>query len=125
MFPRPGIRHIVSIGAAVVLVPIILNYGFGYISTVERIGNGEDVAPTAMQDAVKDGIPPGQTQQEAERVLGSNSTPVASDTPGTTCRGYPFGKTRNHLVVCYKTVGSDGNEQFIVTDSRVAAGKLG
>lgn len=115
---------IVSVGSLLVLVPIILNMGFGYIDTIARIGDGEDVSPTYMQDAATQGIKPGQTSQQVEQVLGRNSEPVPSDTPGERCKGYPMKGTGQHMVICYaiRPVGPAGEQRWLVTRSYLKAG---
>lgn len=112
-----GIKAAVSIGAAIVLVPLILNMGLGYIDTIERIGDGEEVSSTNMLDAAKNGIKPGATSEEAEKVLGHNTTAVASDRAGENCKRYALGDTGKGMVVCYSTQGTGANQHWLVTRS--------
>lgn len=120
-FPSMSFRVLAPIGAAVVLVPVILNMGFGYIDTITRIGDGEEVEPTYMLESGEQGIRPGQTSEQAEKVLGQQSVPVASTVPGERCRGYALSATHKQLVVCYATrpTGPGGEQRWVVTSSRV------
>jgi hypothetical protein len=118
-----GGPSVLSIGAAIVLVPMILNYGFGYIDTVDRVGNGEDVEATAMLDAGSYGIRPGQTSQQAERVLGADAMTVASSKAGERCRGRSLKPLPQQLIVCFgeQPAASDGSPRWVVTRAWVGA----
>lgn len=109
-----GVRSVVSIGLAVVLVPVILNLGFGYFDTIERIGEGEDVAPTNMMDAPTKGIKPGTTSERVEQLLGGTQfTEAAATTPGERCRGYDTGVANQVLAVCF----GEQNGRWLVTSA--------
>lgn len=118
-------RAVLPIAMAIVLVPMILNYGMGYISTVDRIGNGEDVSSQEILGAGTQGIPLGETQEQAEKVLGTNSVSVPSKNAGETCRGYELAQTKQHLVLCYAKRETSAGPRMVVTSSRIDIGKLG
>ena len=106
LMARGLIRSVVSIGLAIVLVPVILNLGFGYFDTVERIGEGEDVAPTNMMDAATSGIRPGTTSDRVDQVFAKRGfRELTSETPGERCRGYDVGVAHQVLAVCMREQG--------------------
>lgn len=114
MFGRSVLRSVMSIGLAIVLVPVILNLGFGYFDTIERVGDGEDVSPTNMMDAPTQGIRPGTTSERVEQLLaGRNARQLDGTTPGERCSGYDTGVAKQVLAVCYTEQGG----RWIVSSS--------
>src|SRR3990167_3507684 len=115
--PAHVFKTAIVAGSALIIVPVILNLGIGYVDTIERIGNGEDVPATNMLDAATQGVRPGQTSEQAEKVLGHITTPVASDRPGERCQRYALAKLPAGMVVCYETRMIGGEQRWVVSRS--------
>lgn len=114
-------RNVVSIGAAIVLVPLILNFGLGYIDTIDRIGRGEDVTSEQVLDAGTKGIRPGDTSARVEQLLGSKWEAHATEVAGETCRAYPLTDAAGRLVVCFGTAGTADEARWKVTRAELDA----
>lgn len=115
------LRNVLSIGVAVAAVPLILNFGFGYIDTIDRVGRGEEVTGEEIVDAGTEGIRPGQTSAQVEQLLGSKWEARAAKAPGETCRAYPLTDAAGSLVVCFGTSGTADEARWKVTRAAVEA----